>query len=112
MEQYPEVLSAMTEALNGTQKYATLSSQTMVSCTPNPKNCGGKGGCDGATAELGYDMIKKRGMPLAVRWSYLSGEDGQTRACRSDVFSGPRLGIAGYMVLPKNRLSPLKDALF
>jgi len=111
MEKHTEVLTKMVEALNGTQKFATLSSQTMVSCTPNPHHCGGTGGCEGATAELGYDMIKARGMPLAVTWSYTSGMGG-TPSCRDDVFSTVRLGITGYTVLPSNKLDPLKEALF
>lgn len=111
MEKNPEVHAAMTQALNGTQKYATLSSQTMVSCTPNPRNCGGKGGCEGATSELGYEMVQKRGMPLAVTWGYVSGSGG-TPTCRDDVFATTRVGIAGYTVLPSNKLHPLKQALF
>jgi len=92
------------------QPYATLASQTMVSCTLNPHHCGGAGGCDGATAELGYDFVKERGIPLAVDWSYVSGA-GVTPKCREDIFKGPRVGITGYEVLPSNKLLPLKQAL-
>merc|ERR1719221_1369914 len=40
------------------QHLTTLSSQTTVSCTENPRHCGGTGGCGGATVELAYEMIK------------------------------------------------------
>jgi len=92
------------------QQYATLASQTMVSCTPNPHNCGGSGGCDGATVELGYDFVKKRGIPLAVDFGYESGS-GTTPKCREDVLKGLRVGITGYEVLPSNKFLPLKQAL-
>lgn len=84
----------------------------MVSCTPNPRNCGGKGGCEGATAELGFEMVQKRGMPLAVEWTYQSGGGGGTSACKDSVFTNNRVGISGYSVLPSNKLVPLKQALF
>merc|ERR1719335_489450 len=38
-----------------------LSTQQLVSCTPNPKHCGGQGGCEGATAELALDYAEKAG---------------------------------------------------
>jgi len=92
------------------QRYATLASQTMVSCTPNPHHCGGKGGCDGASVELGYDLVKNRGIPLAVDWNYASGWGAMPR-CREDVFKGLRVGITGHEVLPSNKLLTLKQAL-
>merc|ERR1719221_1305503 len=33
-------------------------------------------------------------------------------ACRDDIFSTVRLGITGHTVLPQNKLSPLKEAIF
>jgi len=93
------------------QHYATLSSQTMVSCTLNPHHCGGTGGCEGATAELGYDLVKEKGIPMAVDWNYASGATGATPKCREDVLKAPRVGITGYEVLPSNKLFPLKEAL-
>jgi len=111
LEANKEALAAMVQSLNGTQPYATLSSQTMVSCTANPRHCGGTGGCEGATVELGYELVKERGMPLAVAWPYASGMGG-TPTCKSDVFSTVRLGITGYTVLPANKFSPLKEAIF
>merc|ERR1719410_1091812 len=92
------------------QRYATLASQAMVSCTPNPHHCGGSGGCNGATVELAYGTVKKRGIPLAVDWNYASGGGG-TPKCRDDVFKGPRIGITGYEVLPSNKILPVKQAL-
>lgn len=93
------------------QKFATLSSQAVVSCTENPRHCGGKGACDGATAELAYELVKSKGLPLAVDFDYVSGHGGHTPACNDDVFQSMRIGITGYTVLPSNELLPLKQAL-
>ncbi|CAK0909224.1 unnamed protein product [Prorocentrum cordatum] len=92
MEANKTVMNKLRQALdrmNKTSQAPTLSSQTFVSCTRNPRNCGGTGGCGGATVELAFDMIKDLlehgGIPLAVEWPYESG-DGSTRECRMDVF--------------------------
>jgi cathepsin L len=50
-----------------------LSRQNMLDCTPNPDQCGGTGGCEGATAELGLTYVQQKGLasesayPYAVR---------------------------------------------
>ena len=38
-----------------------LSTQQVTECTPNPDQCGGSGGCQGATENLGYDYVIKNG---------------------------------------------------
>jgi len=115
MEANKTVMNKLRQALdrmNKTSQAPTLSSQTFVSCTRNPRNCGGTGGCGGATVELAFDMIKEHGgIPLAVEWPYESG-DGSTRECRMDVFKKASVGITGYEVLPSNKLHPLMQALY
>mmetsp|Transcript_51865 Transcript_51865/g.157255 ORF Transcript_51865/g.157255 Transcript_51865/m.157255 type:complete len:413 (-) Transcript_51865:18-1256(-) len=113
MERHTDVLAGVTAKLRSSgsqQTVPTLSSQALVSCTPNPRNCGGKGGCQGATAELAFEMVKQRGMPLAVDWSYVSGS-GSTPQCKEEIFSNAALGIKGYKVLPSNKANPLMEAL-
>jgi cathepsin L len=46
----------------------SLSMQELVSCAPNPKDCGGQGGCTGSTAELAYDFVARHG--VAEEWSF------------------------------------------
>jgi cathepsin L len=115
MEANKTIMSKLRQALdriNKTSQAPTLSSQAFVSCTKNPKNCGGTGGCGGATVELAYEMVKEHGgMPLAVEWSYQSGT-GSTPECRMDVFKRASVGITGYEVLPSNKLHPLMQALY
>merc|ERR1719377_351010 len=51
------VLEGHAEIYNG--KPRTFSAQQIVECTPNPRHCGGDGGCKGATAELAMDWLLK-----------------------------------------------------
>jgi len=88
----------------------TVSSQALVSCVQNPQHCGGGGGCDGATAELAYDMAKSRGLPLAASYPYSSG-GGSSGHCDESRFGSAKIMVTGYTTLPSNRLAPLKDAL-
>ena len=44
-----------------TGKLLTLSEEEFVSCMPNPNDCGGTGGCQGATQWLGFAWAVKHG---------------------------------------------------
>mmetsp|Transcript_126100 Transcript_126100/g.306402 ORF Transcript_126100/g.306402 Transcript_126100/m.306402 type:complete len:409 (+) Transcript_126100:64-1290(+) len=86
----------------------TLSSQAVVSCTPNPRHCGGQGGCAGATVELAYGMLEEKGgLPFAMEWSYKGTDD----ACKTDLFSGHKIGITSFTTLPANKQQPLLEAI-
>ena len=66
---------AATETIESHAAIATgslseLAVQAIVSCASNPKHCGGSGGCDGATAQIGFDMVKEKGIPLERDFSY------------------------------------------
>jgi cathepsin L len=39
-----------------------FSVQEILSCTPNPRQCGGQGGCQGATVELGMEWVLHNGL--------------------------------------------------
>lgn len=45
----------------GKRYHKVLSPQNLLSCTQNPYECGGKGMCDGATAELGFAWLQETG---------------------------------------------------
>lgn len=54
-----------------------LSTQQVTSCTENPRECGGTGGCQGATNELGYEYaIRANGLVLERDYPY-TGTDGR-----------------------------------
>jgi len=63
-----EVESMLSLATKG--NLTVLSPQDVVSCTPNPYNCGGTGGCNGAIAELGFNWIQNNGIATAASWPY------------------------------------------
>ena len=44
----------------------------MVSCAPNPQDCGGTGGCAGSTPELAMAYIKDHGLTTEWEYSYES----------------------------------------
>lgn len=87
-----------------------LSSQNIVSCTPNLKKCGGSGGCDGATAELAYDYVKKKGIQWGLKWLYTSGS-GESGTCNHELEATNRVFIKDYVVLPSNSWKALMVAL-
>lgn len=113
------------------QRDRTFSTQQIVECTPNPQECGGTGGCKGATAELAMDYVTMSGL--------VSEEDHKYRAtdntCQADmqppnpnlrsgkpgvsfpqVFmangGGNAFGMTGSETLPENQLAPLLQAVY
>jgi len=89
-----------------------VSSQALVDCVPNPKHCGGTGGCEGATGELAYQYMVDHGIPLESEVGYV----GQTQQCENTNADGPyssnkRVMLSGWNQLPSNKLQPLQQAL-
>jgi len=81
-----------------------LSEQNMVSCTPNPDECGGSGGCEGATAELGFDYVKQKGISSEKVYPYR----GITGKCQE---LAKAVTITGYVKLPENSHDDLMNAV-
>mmetsp|Transcript_51921 Transcript_51921/g.149700 ORF Transcript_51921/g.149700 Transcript_51921/m.149700 type:complete len:373 (+) Transcript_51921:101-1219(+) len=87
----------------------TLSPQQITSCTPNPKNCGGGGGCMGATAQLAYNYTVEKGIADLETAPYTSGRTARTGVCKADY---PAVaGITGYVQLPLNNAPSLLRAV-
>lgn len=101
---------AATETLESAQAIASgkapliLSEQNMVSCTPNPNKCGGTGGCSGATAELGYEYVKNKGLSDEKTLPYR----GVTGICKETTKAA---FISGYVKLPENDHDALMTAV-
>lgn len=80
-----------------------LSPQQITSCAPNPKKCGGEGGCGGATVELGFEYAVKAGMSSSWTYPYFSGTTQETGKCfESPPLNKPVAGISGYARVPSN----------
>jgi cathepsin L len=104
----------------------TFSAQQIVSCTPNPRECGGTGRCSGATAELAMEYVMKNGCAEESAVPY-TGQDGtctQPDMSPSASFlmnaafdgqsansGGSAFGMIGWETLPRNEADPLMRAL-
>lgn len=95
-----------------------FSQQQIVSCTPNPQQCGGEGGCQGATIELAMNYVSKNGCVTIKELPYTATDDtcptsmidlGSSAEARQD--GGLRLGMTGFQKLPENELMPVFQAL-
>lgn len=75
-----------------------------VSCTRNPRNCGGHGGCDGATSELAFGLAWREGVPLLRHEEpYLVSARGMASACpQATAAPTPKIRASSFTVLPVN----------
>jgi len=115
------VLEGHTEIYTG--KARTFSAQQIVACTPNPRHCGGDGGCKGATAELAMDWVLKNGCAEESSVPYTGSSSscsmGSATADMAALLStgqgaqneGAKFGMTGWETLPKNEYAPLARAL-
>jgi len=87
-----------------------LSEQQILDCTANPDQCGGTGGCGGATAELAYQAIMQMG-GLSSEWTYgYSSYFGDNGQCNTTRFKSVAK-ITGYVNLPMNDAGPIMNHL-
>jgi cathepsin L len=95
-----------------TGKLVELSEQQFASCTDNPQDCGGTGGCEGGTAEVAYaTAITFGGVASEAEYPYLSG-GGQDYACKfSNITTPPVAHLKSYVQLPSNEATPLLNAV-
>jgi cathepsin L len=87
----------------------SLSPQQISSCSPNPEHCGGTGGCEGATAEIGFDYAaSSSGLYQEFQYPYNSyyGEDAE---CMD--YANPVAAIDGYVKLAENNYTALMNAV-
>jgi cathepsin L len=80
-----------------------LSPQDVVSCTPNPQQCGGTGGCGGATAELAIQYVASAGIYYNTEWPYT----GTTGTCAPPTGEEPAVTVSGYVKLISNNYTDL-----
>jgi len=83
-----------------------LSRQNLVDCVPNPNQCGGTGGCGGATAELGFGWVASNGGMAAEQAYPYQGVNG---VCKT---TAPKAATVGsWVVLPNNNYTALVTAV-
>jgi len=90
----------------------TFSAQELVDCVPNPQECGGQGGCRGATIELAMDWVMKHPSTEEYKTPYF----GVQKKCTNLValaapLGGKPFGMMGWEMLPQNKYEPLMRSL-
>lgn len=110
------LLQAHSEIYAG-ENARTFSAQELVSCVPNPDQCGGSGGCEGSTVELAMEWIMQKGLADESEVPYLaSNAPCNAKAVAGDASSsllqgGKDFGMESWIKLPENRMEPLMRAL-
>ncbi|XP_023347981.1 cysteine protease RD19A isoform X2 [Eurytemora carolleeae] len=84
-----------------------ISVQHLVSCSGNPLQCGGTGGCMGSIAQLAFTYTSLFGVVKEEDYPYTSdvpwGDDGET--CKYDATTTPATAVVmGFETLPHNDL--------
>jgi len=102
---FAAVESIESALIQATGKTLLLSSQNMVSCTPNPQHCGGTGGCAGATSELGYQYVADKGIASEKDYPY------RATTGRCDETKPKSARIHSFVKLPENNYTALITAL-
>jgi cathepsin L len=90
-----------------------LSPQQIASCSPNPEQCGGSGGCEGATYDVSFGYATDAthsggGLYSEYQYAYNSYY-GQDYDCKT--LSDPVAGINGYTTLASNNYTQLMNAV-
>jgi cathepsin L len=100
----------------------TFSVQQLVNCVPNPEECGGSGGCNGATVELAMQYIDMVGLETAESVHYYGRDMKCTHPVQTSSFlerrirsrqklsNGAGIGLKTWHKLPENRAKPLMAA--
>eukprot|EP00929_Paragymnodinium_shiwhaense_P118395 TRINITY_DN90316_c0_g1_i1.p1 TRINITY_DN90316_c0_g1~~TRINITY_DN90316_c0_g1_i1.p1 ORF type:complete len:457 (+),score=114.97 TRINITY_DN90316_c0_g1_i1:79-1449(+) len=102
-----------------------LSPQNILDCTQNPKECGGQGGCQGATAELGFGWASTAGARIEVlctgdkqegcqKYEVPSSQGcqvGHASFLQGKANTSPFVRIQGFTRLPENKADAMVAAL-
>ena len=121
-----------------TGKLFELSVQELVSCSQNPRKCGGAGGCAGSTSELAFEHVQEHGMVTEWQFGYQSyrphgplecslkelhqrqpssrkslrhGESLGPGRNTSGYYEGAVMGIGGWVSLPSNDYVAVMNAV-
>jgi len=84
-----------------------VSYEQLVDCVENLHECGGTGGCKGATSELAFAYVKEHGLVKRSDYAgYQSGGDGKCHPTAT-----PVLTTTGFVRLEENKVQPLLEAV-
>eukprot|EP00743_Colponemidia_sp_Colp-15_P009909 GILK01010867.1.p1 GENE.GILK01010867.1~~GILK01010867.1.p1 ORF type:complete len:328 (-),score=11.54 GILK01010867.1:121-1104(-) len=93
-----------------------LSQQQLTSCVQNTEDCGGTGGCNGATVEVAWDYTTQNG-GMTEEWMYsYQSYWGTTPSCiysATNPQTKPFVQTSGYSVTsPRNDVDSVLQSLF
>ena len=84
-----------------------FSTQQVTACAPNPRHCGGQGGCQGSIPELGFDYLTN--FSVATEWQYpYTAGNGTTGECKRTGTTSIRLH--GFTKLKENSQEEVMQA--
>jgi len=89
-----------------TGKLMTLSEQQLVSCAPNPDECGGTGGCQGSTQPLAFKYLMTTGATTEDDYPY----QGVTGTCDPSKIKAV-VSVTDEVELPTNNYTALMEAI-
>jgi len=93
-------------AIQNSEPSPLLSPQTFLNCVDNPNECGGTGGCGGATSEMAFNVSVATGVASQKDLPYHAGADG----CAP---YKPTVTVGSYVRLPTNlEAADLETALY
>jgi cathepsin L len=96
-----------------TNQLQDLSIQEILDCTTNPNQCGGTGGCGGATYELAWQTVMTLG-GLASEWTYpyQSYQGNNFDSCNYNAtLQPPQTQLSNFVDLPGNQYDAVVQAL-
>jgi len=89
-----------------------LSVQQMAMCAPNPKACGGTGGCEGSTCEIAFDYVtNSKGLYQEYAYGYAAYYGEDTACTTPPVSAQPVATIDGFVKLGENNYTALMNAI-
>lgn len=100
-------------AAMASDKLEVLSPQQLVTCAPNPLDCGGTGGCEGSIPEVAYQYVQLFGLTAESTLPYAAGKyslDPLADVCNVNAIPAV-VSISGYMRLPPNNYRAVMKAL-
>jgi len=88
-----------------------LSPQHLVSCMSNDNDCGGFGGCSGATADLAYAFVKQHGLASPYSFPYVSWAGNTNGTCYTDDRANAAATVTGVVDIASNNETATLAAL-
>ncbi|CAK0849018.1 unnamed protein product, partial [Prorocentrum cordatum] len=93
------------------KKAKNFSVQHLVSCAENTQQCGGTGGCDGATSDVAFEYIMQHGILTEEQYPYAEKSEACPSGLLAESTRAVDLGMLGWERLPANLYAPLKHTL-